>query len=82
MISLMIIIGKRKENDMRIIIDSLTNCTIMDKSQIKIIHVVHPIGDYTLCGDALEEYNFTFTDKQVTCKKCIKIINYCKECRE
>ena len=62
----------------KILIKSLTGCTIDDKSQIGIIHAEHPITDITLCGDGTEEYIFEYTKKQITCKNCLKIIRYCE----
>ena len=62
----------------KIIIKNITGCTIEDKSEIGEIHALHPIGDYTLCGDALEEYHYYDTDQPVSCKNCLRIIDYCR----
>lgn len=56
------------------------------------VHLLNPICEYTLCGDALEGDGFSGEDnkikavkntkkKTVTCPRCIEIIKACRGVR-
>ena len=54
----------------------------LDDSLIPYVHVLIPSNnDYTLCGQATDEYKFDYLpDKlKVTCQKCKQFILDCKE---
>jgi len=65
------------------------NVRIKDKYDKKdnIVHIFSPIGKGydTLCGhntlyfSCLEDTYVEQTNDKVTCKDCLKIVNYCKE---
>jgi len=65
----------------KILVIKLTGCTFgIDDKEINIVHAANYNGDdRTLCGNAYCEYIFKDTNKHITCKECLRIINYCKE---
>lgn len=43
-----------------------------------LIHLDHPVLDYTLCGDGHSEEFQEVKRGKINCPSCIRIIQYCK----
>ena len=44
-------------------------------------HIIGPTCDYTVCGHATDEYDIEKKQGKVTCKECLKVIDYYKKLR-